>query len=177
MRKPRTRKCGLDLVDEHMPDWEAIRKQLEEHGKGSLSYEEFAKEHGVSKTTLLRRIQKWTGPVRTGKSGPDRSEVDREHFSPIHVLRSELPSPPSAVKGANLVVEDLVEILEEKRKNKAKLEIADYLKVANALSQCNRIIINTPAETEEEDQEDFSGFSEDELRQYAEYQERAKKRA
>jgi len=59
------------------------------------------------------------------------------------------------------------------------MDLSDHVKAANALSQYNKIIVNALPDNEEreEEEEDLSGFNEDELRQYAEYQERAKKRA
>jgi hypothetical protein len=54
----------------------------------------------------------------------------------------------------------------------------DHVKASNAMERYNKIIINAPPDEEpDEEQEDLSEFTEEEARAYAEFQERAKKRA
>lgn len=152
------------------PDWDAIQHEYEQ---GGMPYHELAAKYGVPQTTLYRRSRKWNGTERnTEKRGTERN-AEQLPTGSLRILRSELPSPPSAIKGANLGLVALVEHLEA---NARLMDLADHVKAANALSQYNRIIINAPPESEDEEQEDFSGFTDDELRLYAELQERAKRR-
>jgi hypothetical protein len=98
-------------------------------------------------------------------------------ITPIHVLRPmPSPSPANIVAGANMAANDLIELIE---KSKGNMDFADHMKASSAMTQYNKIIINAlPDEDEEqEEQEDLSGFTEEETRIYAELQERAKRKA
>lgn len=131
------------------PDWDAICK---EYAAGGISFEELAFKCRVAKTTLQRKFQKWTGPDRTAKNGPDRTE---EEPRSLHIVRNELPSIPSAVDGANFGIEALVEILKENKTRDKKMDLSEHVKAATALYQYNRIIVNAAPvdEKEEEDTE------------------------
>lgn len=156
----------------NMSDWEAIRREYE---AGGVSFQQLAEKYKPSKSAIHRRAQKemWDGMGRDAEN-VGRDGTEQEEVRNLHILRSVLPSPPNAVEGANLGLEALVNYLKD---HKATMDLADHVKAATALSQYNKIIINAPLEAEEEEQKDFSEFSEEELRQYAEYEERARKRA
>jgi hypothetical protein len=158
------------------PDWEAIRRDFE---AGNGSFREIADRHNVKLTTLHDRSRKWQKPNaerRTPNNPNAEQEGEQSNISSIHALRLiPVPSPANAVAAANLGLGDLLELME---KSRGKMDFADHVKASNAMAQYNKIIINAPPEEEEEEQKDFSAFSDDELRQYAEYEERAtKKRA
>lgn len=153
------------------PDWETIRREYE---SGGTSLRQLAVKHNVSKTYLIEKRDKehWNRPTDRPTT-QDRPVGSGE----ICILRSVLPSPPNALEGANLGLDALVTYL---KANRLGMDLSDHVKASNALSQYNKIIINALPDDEEEvqeEEEDLSGFNEDELRQYAEYQERAKKRA
>lgn len=158
------------------PDWEAAQRDFEA-GNGSLR--EIAERYGVKPTTLYDRSRKWQKP-NTEHRTPNKKNPDtgQSNVSPIHALRlMPSPSPANAVAGATLGLEDLLNLMQ---KSKGQMDFADHVKASGAMAQYNKIIINALPDDEEEtqeEQEDLSGFNEEELRQYAEYQERAKKRA
>lgn len=155
------------------PDWEAIRREYE----AGISYGDLAARYGVPKTTIHRRSKKWNGTERNTESGTERNAQAQQNISPIHALRLvPAPSPANAVELANMGLEDLLQLMQ---KSKGDMDFADHVKASSAMAQYNKIIINALPDDEEHDEEpeDLSGFSEDELRLYAEFQERAKKRA
>ena len=123
-----------------MADWNVIRQEYEQGNFTSL--QAFADKHQVPKTTLIRKRDTggWTtdrtNRLRTGPNGS------------IRVLRSELPSIPSAVDGAKLGIDGLVTFLQQ---HKRDMDLLDHVKAATALYQYNRIIVNAAPEDEEDD--------------------------
>lgn len=150
-----------------MTDWDEIQKEFEE---GSLSLRALATKYDVPLTTLYRRSQKWQAPERNTERQKQRNA---DHFQ-LQLVKMEAPSPANAVEGASLGIDALVAYL---RKNYKEMDLADHVKASNALAQYNKIIINAPPDEEEDENEDFSGFTNEELLLYAELQERAKKHA
>jgi hypothetical protein len=159
------------------PDWEAIRREYE---VGGASLRQLAVRYGISKSTIDRhaKSERWDGTAgRDSGTGQQKDgTAGQQNISPIHILRQiPAPSPPNAVEGANLGLEDLLELMQN---NKGKMGYDDHVKASNAMERYNKIIINAPPDEEHDDeQEDLSGFTEEETRIYAELQERAKRKA
>lgn len=159
------------------PEWESIQREYE---GGGISLRQLAVKYGVSKSAIGDRKfrEQWREPAKPDGRTPDKKNPDtgQSNVSPIHALRL-MPSPANAVAGATLGLEDLLNLMQ---KSKGQMDFADHVKASGAMAQYNKIIINALPDDEEEtqeEQEDLSGFNEEELRQYAEFQERAKKRA
>lgn len=129
---------GLDKLSEQRmrPNWEIIQR---EHEAGA-TYGELAARYGVPKTTIYRRSQEWNnGTTRNDESGTERNDAERRNVRPFRVVRSDLPSIPSAADGANLGIDALVVYLRDHAKT---MDLSDHVKAATALSQYNRIIVN-----------------------------------
>jgi len=122
------------------PDWEAIR---EEYESSNTSFRELAEKRGVDHTTLYRRSKKWNATQRNAQENATRCN----EVAPLRIVRTELPSIPSAVDGANLGIQALVGYLRENAKTMGLLE---HVKAATALYQYNRIIVNAAPEEEED---------------------------
>lgn len=75
--------------------------------------------------------------------------------------------------GAQLVLEGLFEIAQKKHINRS-MTLDDHLNFIKTMTLCQEIL-NTPEPEVSVETMDFSGFTEAELRQYAEFEERAKK--
>lgn len=140
-------------------DWEAIRREYE---NSDIPYRSLAVKYGVPPATLYSRSRKWnqaSSIKQKNQASSIRQEVSTQS---IHILRNEFPSPPSAIKIANLGLEALAEILEENNRKKnengeRKMDLADHVRAANALSQYNRVIVNAvpPENEEQEDDSDI----------------------
>jgi hypothetical protein len=155
------------------PDWEAIQREYE---GGGVSLRLLAAKYGVSKSVIGDRKfrEQWKEPAKPDGRTADKKNPDTGQQNIFRLMPA--PSPASAVALATMGLEDLLGLMQ---KSKGSMDFADHVKASSAMAQYNKIIINAlpDEEEQEEEQEDLSGFSEDELRQYAEYQERAKKRA
>lgn len=75
--------------------------------------------------------------------------------------------------GAQLVLEGLFEVAQKKCINRS-MTLDDHLNFIKSMTLCQEIL-NTPEPQDSVETMDFSGFTEAELRQYAEFEERAKK--
>ncbi len=148
-----------------MTDWDAIQADYEQ---GGMSVRALAAKYDVAPTTLYDRSRKWS---RT----PEQPKTRTPEHVQLKLVKAELPSPPNAVEGANLGIDSLIAYL---KANRARMDLSDHAKAANALWQYNRIVVNAPPQDDEQDeeQEDYTAFTDEELAVYAELQERAKRK-
>lgn len=147
-------------------DWNAIQQEYE---AGGISLRALAAKHDVALSTLYDRSRKWNRTPNT-----ERQKKPNTDNYQLQLVKMEAPSPANAIEGANLGIEGLVTYL---RKHHKDMDLADHVKAATALSQYNKIVINAPPDDEDDEAEDLSGFTDEELALYAEFQARARRRA
>lgn len=115
-------------------------------------------------TVLKKKVDRLASLVPQQTIRDHDFEERLTHLSPRQMAR----------EGAQLGLDALLELM---GKRQGRMSLDDLLMASKAATLYNDIIRSTPiTEKDEEAQEDLSGFTDDELRRYAELQERARKK-